>query len=561
MSTVAERDGDDRRDVATALVPARILNEHVYCPRLAWLEWEARAFRDNADTAEGTDAHRRVDGERGRLPEAREDDSNGEATSVTIASRELGVIAKLDKVERSDGVTIPVETKRGSPRRGRVPVWEPELAQLSAQVLLLREHGYEVPHAEVFFAETRTRKTVEIPEDASEWICRLVTEIRENVASPTPPPPLVESPKCDRCSLVGICLPDETNLLKRNAEAVRPRKLVAGDNPARPLYVDTPGAFIRKRGGRLVMELEGKEVASRRLLDISHLAVLGNVTVGAAAVRACMEGDIPILWFTSGGWFSGYTVPHGGSWVARRQAQYDIARDHEGSLAFATSFVAGKIKNQRTLLRRLVGEDAGDDLTRLKELTDQATTADSIESLLGLEGTAARIYFKLFPAMLSSRSDQFSFEGRNRRPPTDPVNTLLSFAYALLLRDMTVAALAAGLDPQVGYLHQPRFGRPSLALDLAEEFRPLIADSAVVMAINNGEIRDSHFVRRSGAVSLTKKGRATLIKAYERRVAVKVTHPLFGYKTSYRRAMELQARQLAAVIDGQIDAYQALTTR
>lgn len=561
MSDLVESEGDDRRSVATALVPARILNEHVYCPRLAWLEWEARAFSENVDTAEGTEIHRRVDGERGKLPEPGEDGSTGEATSVTLGSRELGVIAKLDKVERGDGVVVPVETKRGKPKRGRVSVWDPELAQLSAQVLLLQEQGYEVPHAEVFFAETRSRETVDIPEDARDWILRLVSEIRQNAASATPPPPLVDSPKCERCSLVGICLPDETNLLREDTQALRPRKLVAGDNPARPLYVDTPGAFVRKRGGRLVMELEGEEVASRRLIDISHLAVLGNVTVGAAAVRACMERDVPILWFTSGGWFSGYTVPHGGSWVARRQAQYDIARDRGSSLAFATAFVAGKIKNQRTLLRRLVGEGAGDQLAQLKALSNHATTAETVEGLLGLEGTAARIYFKLFPAMLSSGDNKFSFEGRNRRPPTDPVNALLSFAYALLLRDLTVSALAAGLDPQVGYLHQPRFGRPSLALDLAEEFRPLIADSTVVMAINNGEIRDSHFVRRGGAVSLTKKGRTALIKAYERRVAVKVTHPLFGYKTSYRRAMELQARQLAAVIDGQIETYRPLTTR
>ncbi len=163
--------------------------------------------------------------------------------------------------------------------------------------------------------------------------------------------------------------------------------------------------------------------------------------------------------------------------------------------------------------------------------------------------------------MLGGHSEEFSFEGRNRRPPRDPVNAMLSFAYALLLRDTTVAAIAAGLDPQVGYLHQPRFGRPSLALDLAEEFRPLIADSAVVMAINNGEVREGHFVRRGGAVGLNKKGRSAFIKAYERRVAVKVTHPIFGYKTSYRRAMELQGRQLAAVIDGQLERYQPLVTR
>lgn len=138
---------------------------------------------------------------------------------------------------------------------------------------------------------------------------------------------------------------------------------------------------------------------------------------------------------------------------------------------------------------------------------------------------------------------------------------MLSFAYALPVRDTTVACLAAGLDPQIGMLHRPRFGRPSLALDLAEEFRPLVGDSAVVMAVNNGELRPRDFVRRGGAVALTEAGRKRMVAAYEHRVAVTLDHPIYGYRVSYRRAMELQARQLAAVIDGQLDAYRALTTR
>jgi CRISPR-associated protein Cas1 len=153
------------------------------------------------------------------------------------------------------------------------------------------------------------------------------------------------------------------------------------------------------------------------------------------------------------------------------------------------------------------------------------------------------------------------FVGRNRRPPTDPVNAMLSFAYALLVRDTSVACLAAGLDPQVGLMHRPRFGRPSLALDLAEEFRPLVGNSTVITAINNGEIRALDFVRRGGAVALTETGRRRMVRAYERRVAITLEHPLYGYRVSYHRAMELQARQLAAVVEGQLTKYRPLTTR
>jgi CRISPR-associated protein Cas1 len=542
---------------ATALVPARIINEHVYCPRLAWLEWEARAFTDNLDTAEGSDAHRRVDQERGNLDAAGEDDA--EVTSLTLSSPRLGVVARIDRVERRAGETVPVETKHGRPRRGAAPIWPPELAQIAVQALLLREHGHTVSHAEVYFPETRGRHRVEIPPDAEEWVARLVAEIRTNAARPMPPDPLIDSPKCPRCSLVGICLPDETNLLGQRSAAM-PRRLVARDDPRRPLYVISPAAIVRKRAGRLILEVDGAQHTSVRLLDVAHVAVFGNATVTAGAMRACLEGDIPILWFSSGGWFAGYSITHGGSWVARRIAQVELARS-ESAVFVARAFVAGKIRNQRTLLRRLGGDAAAVAVGQLAGLITRSEGVTTLGELLGVEGTAARVYFGALPGLLRSSGDEMTFEGRNRRPPTDPVNAMLSFAYALLVRDTTVAALAAGLDPQIGLMHQPHFGRPSLALDLAEELRPLVADSSVVMAINNGEIRERDIVRRGGAVALTDAGRKKLIRAYERRVNVRLKHPLFGYEVTYRRAMELQARLLAAVVEGQLDEYRPLTTR
>lgn len=544
----------------STLVPARIVNEHVYCPRLAWLEWEAKAFAHSPDTAEGVDLHARTDQESGSLdPEDLERVRT--ATSVTLSSDRLGVIAKLDKIETEAGVAVPVEIKRGRPREGDVPVWDPELAQLAIQVLLLEEQGFEVPHAEVYFAEVRGRRKVEVPVDSADWIVRLVDEIRTNAARGAPPPPLIDSPKCPRCSLVGICLPDETNVLAGRRTSSPPRRLVAGDAPSQPLYVTRPGALLRKRSKRLELEYEGERLESRRLIDVSHLALLGNVTVTAAAMRACMDADIPVLWFTHGNWFTGYAVPHGGSWVARRQAQYAVAADSTRSVRLARCLVAGKIRNQRTILRRLHRERDDAILKQLAGLERAVLVQPDLGSLLGIEGVAARLYFGSFSGMLVDFEGQFEFSARNRRPPTDPVNALLSFCYALLLRDATVSCLAAGLDPQVGILHQPRFGRPSLALDLAEEFRPIVADSTVIGLINNSEIAERHFVRRGGAISLTSTGRKAVIGAYERRVGVEITHPLFDYKTTYRRAMELQGRQMAAVLEGQFESYQPLTTR
>ncbi|MGH3421719.1 MAG: CRISPR-associated endonuclease Cas1, partial [Streptosporangiaceae bacterium] len=216
----------------------------------------------------------------------------------------------------------------------------------------------------------------------------------------------------------------------------------------------------------------------------------------------------------------------------------------------------------RVLLRRHGGEAVARRVGHLAALANQAERAEDPASLLGLEGTAARLYFEAFPSLLSGASalPGPGFTGlRNRRPPTDAVNCLLSFC--LLTKEMLAACLAVGFDPYIGLYHRPRFGRPALALDLAEEFRPLLADSTVLRLINNREVSASDFLVRAGAVALTADGRKTVIRAWERRMTTHVRHPMFGYQVSYRRAVELQARILAARLTGELLAYQPLVTR
>ncbi len=277
---------------APPLVPARILNEHVYCPRLAYLEWVDQRFEDNADTAHGTFVHRRVHDKRGTPPEPEEEDPRPASTAVDLSSEELGLIAKVDLLEARDTTVVPIEYKRGRPRSEEEPLWEPELAQLCAQVLLLREAGYQVDHAEVYFAETRTRHHVPIDDDLVEQTLAALEDLRANAARDEPPAPLVDSPKCPRCSLVGICLPDEVNALRERQEHP-PRRLVASAPPAQPLYATTPGSRVSKRGGRVVLLEERKEVDSRRLIDVSHIALFGNVDAGSALVRACFDAGDP----------------------------------------------------------------------------------------------------------------------------------------------------------------------------------------------------------------------------------------------------------------------------
>ncbi len=195
-----------------------------------------------------------------------------------------------------------------------------------------------------------------------------------------------------------------------------------------------------------------------------------------------------------------------------------------------------------------------------------------MDELLGIEGNAARLYFENFPGMIkrgeeptatasSDRDFTFDFSSRNRRPPRDPVNSLLSLAYSILAKDLAIVCQAVGFDPYLGFYHQPRFGRASLALDLMEPFRPLIADSAVLSAINTRMVTPADFVRAGDSVALTPNGRKAFFRAYEQRMDTLVTHPIFGYRVNYRRMLEIQARLLARVLTGELTEYPVFVTR
>ena len=305
-----------------------------------------------------------------------------------------------------------------------------------------------------------------------------------------------------------------------------------------------------------------------RITDTSHVVLLGAVQISTQAVQDLCDRNIPVVYLSSGGWFYGMTRGMDHKNVDLRRRQFAAAANTEQSLQIARRLVGVKIRNSRTIIRRNASEPPTRTLQRLKELVATAEGATSLESLLGIEGTAARIYFEAYSEMLRPPEDEgnavpmtFDFDGRNRRPPRDPVNSLLSLGYAMLAKDLTIALQAVGFDPYLGFYHQPRYGRPALALDVMEEFRPLIVDSVVLSAINTGAVKLPDFIRRGGAVTLTQAGRGKFIRAYERRMDEEITHPIFGYRISYRRTLEVQIRLLARFLTGENDEYPPFATR
>lgn len=554
----------ERREVERLLIPARMLNEFVYCPRLAYLEWVQKEWESSSDTVEGRHVHRRVDAGSGTLPEPDDDLEDLKiARSVELSSPKLDLVAKIDLVESENGEVRPVDYKRG--KRPHVPrqAYDPERVQLCAQGLLLEEHGYTCHEGVLYFAGSRERVRIKFDEELRTLTLDSLKRLRTVVDAEQLPPPLEDSPKCPRCSLVGICLPDETNLLRLDAEAVRP--ISVKHTRALPVYVQSFRGKVAKEGQRLAITKDDGETTYARLADTSQLVVMGNVYVTTPTLHELMRRNIPITWQSHGGWFLGHTVGTGHANVELRTAQYRGSFDDSICLQLARGWVQAKIRNSRTLLRRNrpSEDDSNDVLVDLKRLADRAGRTRDLSTLLGIEGAAAARYFGQFNGLLhnSRDGDIFDMDKRNRRPPTDPVNALLSFGYAMLTRTFVTVLSATGFDPYRGFYHQPRFGRPALALDMMEPFRPLIVDSAVITAINNGEIRPTDFVRSPIGVALTDTGRKRFIGTLERRLGQEVTHPIFGYRVEYRRLLEIQSRLLGRYLTGEIPKYPDFVTR
>jgi CRISPR-associated protein Cas1 len=646
-------------------LPARMLNEFVYCPRLFYYEHVEGVFVESADTVKGAAVHARVDKGKGALPPGRvgvppaeagvspdalpvADGDEIHSRSVMLGSERLGVVAKMDLVEATlsrDGSVAavqPVDYKVGAPREGAdgLELWDADKMQLGLQCLVLRDNGYACDTGIIYYRKTKQRVPLELTPELEAWVISKIAEARVCAKGPIPPP-LVDSPKCARCSLAPVCLSDETRMLSLGAvgslelrversekaesnpatsekrEAPNPshstfnpqlstnavRRLIAPRDEKRALYLNTQGyrvgchdGVLKIKEGRAasppnggmqagdVITSTGKDrlVEEVRVMDVCHVALFGNIQMSTQAVQRLCDEDIPVTWFSMGGWFYGMTRGHSLKNVLLRIEQFRHAADPASCLRLAQQFVRGKIHNHRVLFMRNHVEPPERAKLRLGQAREDALATRSLDELLGVEGAAAAVYFAQFGGMIREQADDdfleglappegaalekkspltFDFNTRNRRPPTDPVNALLSLAYSLLAKECTLAAYAVGLDPYVGFYHQPRHGRPALALDVMEEFRPLIAESAVLTAINNRYVSTGDFVSAGKAVNLNVGGRKQFFQCFEQRMNSLITHPVFDYKVSYRRALELQFRILARVLTGEIPEYVPFLTR
>jgi CRISPR-associated protein Cas1 len=583
-------------------LPVRRLHNFIYCPRLFYFQWVENIFQENADTVAGSHVHRNVDAP-SRLDDPKELGlpEGAKLRSLRLESESLGLIGVVDIVEGGpDGAEI-IDYKRGSARRGaegeRVAK-ESDAMQVAAHALLLREHGVNAVRGAIYYAADKRRVPVDFSEELFEKVRNSITEARNVAASGKCPPPLRNDARCLYCSAYPICLPNESHWwAKRRKVAVPDGQLQFGFiaeseddlrdkilevldfaaestdkeptlQPPRPggddgevLVVQTPGAQIGQRGDELLVSVKGEDARKIPGQQVRAIYCYGAVQMTAQAAETCLELGIDVSYFSPAGRFIGLLRGLPASGVDARRGQYRLFELPGVRLQLAREVIRAKIHNQRVMLMR--NGDVPDRVTSLMSgFRDATESARDLTALLGIEGSAAAIYFEQFETMLKQREDwKFDWRGRNRRPPRDPVNALISLGYSMLAKELTGVCHSVGLDPFLGFMHQPRYGRPALALDLMEEFRPLVADSVAISLINRGELGPEDFIRGANGTFLNDRGRRPFWEAWFRRLDAEVSHPEFSYKMAYRRMLEVQARQLWRFVRGEALTYHGFTTR
>ncbi len=351
------------------------------------------------------------------------------------------------------------------------------------------------------------------------------------------------------------------------------------------LYVTEPRSLVKKDGETLLVEIpEDKEKGTAKrsvrvpLIKVDQVVVYGDSTVTSPALAALLDQRVEVCFLSQWGQFRGRLAPAYSKNSLVRLAQHRAHEQATRSVQLARQFVAGKLGNMRTLLlrsnRKLDDAEIANAAASLKGIVDQVELLESDGTppfdpgrpqagtvwgtLQGLEGAGSARYFGVFGKLLR---EPMGFDGRNRRPPRDPVNALLSYGYVLLMHQCSAAAQLVGLDPYVGYLHSSQYGKPALALDLMEEFRPVVVDSVALTLINNHILQAEDFVAELGSYRLKEAGRRTFLTKFEERLNTEVTHPTMGYKATYRRCLELQARLLGKVLMGEVAEYTPFVVR
>jgi CRISPR-associated protein Cas1 len=527
--------------VDSPLLSVGSLHALSYCERLFYLEEVERIRVADASVFAGRRLH----------VELAKDDAEGTWDKVTLESEALGICGTVDVLRRRDGRILPYEHKRGraAGKRGAYDAWESDAVQVGAYALLVEEAlGQSIDEARVRYHATKA--TVRVPlDDALRAKVRATVDRGRSLRETVQRPPIADNERlCTRCSLAPVCLPEEARLA--TDDDFRPIRLLPQHATRQTVHVMDSRARVGRSAQELVISMPDEEEKRFPVGEVGTVVLHGFAQITTQAIRLCSEEDVGVHWMTLGGGLVGSLAPTAQS-AQRHLRQFAALADTERALSLAKRLVRAKVSGQLRFLLRATREHQRTErveqsLRNLRQRMRLVASSEDLQSLLGVEGSAAREYFAALPDLLSPDLDaRFRFDGRNRRPPADRFNALLSFGYGMLYRQVVGAIIAIGLHPGVGFYHQPRAAAQPLGLDIMEMFRVPVVDLAVLGALNRRTFdADADFAEAPGRVLLNDSGRTKLVEAVERRFKDEWRHDVVGYSLSYDRIVELEVRLL-----------------
>lgn len=535
----------------------RVMSLHAltYCERLFYLEEVEEIRLADAAVFAGRALHEEM--------QQREQES-GQWQNELLTSQQFGLIGKLDYLRRRNGQLIPYELKRGRAQRNNTlaTAWETDTIQLGAYAVLLEEHtGETILEGRIHYHRDNVTVRVPIDDELRGKVLMAVARARL-LRESTQRPPVTDNDKlCLRCSLAPVCLPEEERLAAD--EDWEPVRLFPMERETRTVHVLEPYARIGRAGETLKIEIKGQSTRTIPLHEIHALVLHGSPQMTTQALQTCARNGIGLHWISGGGYYTA-GLWAGAGHVQKRIRQYTALTDEKICLELCRRLVRAKVESAlRYLLRVTRGKERSEipefeaSLQQMRACLKQISKADSPDSIRGYEGMAGRAYFAVLPALLRPEvPDSLRLAGRNRRPPKDRFNALLSFGYTLLYQAMLQAVMIVGLDPALGFFHRPRSSAYPLVLDLIELFRLSVWDITVLGSINRLQWDEqADFAVTSEKVWLSDAGRRKAITLFEKRLDEVWKHPVVDYSLSYARLMELEVRLLEKEWTGQAGLF------
>jgi len=535
------------------------LHALAYCPRLFYLEEVEELYTQDAAVFAGRRLHAEL--------EKQEDEQWEE---LFLESEELGLRGRVDALRTRDRQTIPYEHKRGRSHRdeNNLPqAWESDRLQILAYACLLESAlGIPIQEGRIRYHADNVLVRVPLDDEGRAAVRDAIQQARALRASTHRPPVIDNERICARCSLAPVCLPEEARLA-HNREW-QPMRLFPKDDERQVIHVLEPGTAVGRTGEQLKLTRRGQPTETFPVHQVGQLVLHSFSQISTQALHFCVDQGIGVHFVSGGGRYIGSFDTRKGS-IQRRIRQYEALNNPDTCLELARKLVTCRAQGQRKFLMRgqrgtkVVSAKLNKAIAQMKTVLKQVPKAQSLDSLLGLEGNLAALYFGALPCLITEGvPPEFRFEDRNRRPPKDRFNALLSFGYALLIKDVMNAILTVGLEPALGFYHQPRSQASPLALDLMEIFRVPLVDMPVMASINKGQWdKDADFEIRGVQVWLSDVGRHKLVSLYERRKEESWKHPVTGYSLTYRRLLELEVRLLEKEWSGEGGLFGQLVVR